>query len=785
MRIAIVAPSPTPFVVGGAEKLWWGMQRYLNEYTTHSCELYKIPIKEDNVNDLLCAYYRFYNLDLSSFDQVISTKYPAFMVRHPEHHLYLQHLLRGCYDCYPTHLHQQTPWAEPRIASLLATINRTDIDLADIFDELFAFIQKHPDHTAFNQFPGPFIRAVLHLLDRRAMEGVKRFYAISQNVRRRTSYFPPSAHVEVIHHPSNLTRFHGRGSRYLFTASRLDPPKRLDLLIRAYQQSGSKYPFLIAGTGPQEEELRRLAGATETIHFLGFVSDRQLEDYYAEAAAVLYAPYDEDYGLITIEALACGKPVVTCNDAGGVTELVESGHNGLIAEPNPESLAQAICAVPGLLSAESAHKCRATVSHISWAATMDALVAPTNSVGRISSDNSRPHLLAVSTYPVYPPEAGGQLRVYHLLRRLACRYRITLLTLVGRKQCEHQVTPYFQVLNFAETQSFVEHRAAIEARLGISAADFACMEHPEDLNELSAEFKRLAPTADKVVCFQPYLYPLVKKAYNGPVIYDAHNMEYQLKKSMVLQADQALLKRLFDVEQDLCRRADFTLCCSQEDIDSFCQEYDLPTFEPLLLANGIAGSSTPYLLPEQRRSRQTAAGTSHQLAIFIGSAHQPNVDAVEQIFALARALPQVFFIIIGSVAKPFQADVSSSRPTPPANVGFAGVVSETEKNLFLQLADVALNPMAGGSGSNLKLAEYIAAGIPVLTTPVGARGYQLTPSNAVTIAPLEQFPQSLPRILNQVTAADVKSAREELLSRYDWDMIVKKFPHRQRKVKKA
>src|SRR6056297_420359 len=242
MKIAIVAPSPTPFVVGGAEKLWWGMQRYLNEETTHACELFKVPVVENSVADLLRAYHHFYTLDLGSFDRVISTKYPAFMVRHPDHHLYLQHLLRGCYDTYPASLPQTLPADDADLQWLVRTISRADISLEGIFEELFGFLARKPDDLQVHLFPGPFIRKVLHILDRRGMEGVRRFSAISQTVRDRRDYFPPAADVAVIHHPSNLSGYRSGGQRYLFTVSRLDAAKRIDLLLRGYLQSRTELP---------------------------------------------------------------------------------------------------------------------------------------------------------------------------------------------------------------------------------------------------------------------------------------------------------------------------------------------------------------------------------------------------------------------------------------------------------------------------------------------------------------------------------------------------------------
>ena len=100
MDIAIVAPCPIPYVIGGAENLWRGLQDHLNEHTEHQAELIKLPSREHSFWDLVDTYRRFSELDLDGFDLVVSTKYPAWMVRHPRHVVYLQHKLRGLYDTY-------------------------------------------------------------------------------------------------------------------------------------------------------------------------------------------------------------------------------------------------------------------------------------------------------------------------------------------------------------------------------------------------------------------------------------------------------------------------------------------------------------------------------------------------------------------------------------------------------------------------------------------------------------------------------------------------------------
>ena len=100
MKIAIVAPCPVPFIVGGAEKLWWGLARYLNENTDHQADIIKLPAPENNFWSLIDSYQRFSLLRLDGFDLVISGKYPAWMIQHPRHICYMLHRLRGLYDAY-------------------------------------------------------------------------------------------------------------------------------------------------------------------------------------------------------------------------------------------------------------------------------------------------------------------------------------------------------------------------------------------------------------------------------------------------------------------------------------------------------------------------------------------------------------------------------------------------------------------------------------------------------------------------------------------------------------
>ena len=70
------------------------------------------------------------------------------------------------------------------------------------------------------------------------------------------------------------------------------------------------------------------------IEFLGYVNEDQKREYYANALVVLFVPFDEDYGFITIEAMKSRKPVITTTDSGGPLEFVKTDHTGFVVSPD-------------------------------------------------------------------------------------------------------------------------------------------------------------------------------------------------------------------------------------------------------------------------------------------------------------------------------------------------------------------------------------------------------------------------------------------------------------------
>jgi glycosyltransferase involved in cell wall biosynthesis len=182
-------------------------------------------------------------------------------------------------------------------------------------------------------------------MDTAALKECRQIFTISKNVARRLSRYNGLAAEALYPPPHHLGRYRDDGcGDYLFYVGRLDRLKRLDLAVDAMQRVRSGARLKIAGSGPLEEELRKQItglGVEDRVELLGYVSAEELIELYAGCRAAYYAPLNEDYGYVTVEAFLSNKPVVTTSDAGGVLEFVDAD-TGAVAEPGPQAIAEAI-----------------------------------------------------------------------------------------------------------------------------------------------------------------------------------------------------------------------------------------------------------------------------------------------------------------------------------------------------------------------------------------------------------------------------------------------------------
>jgi glycosyltransferase involved in cell wall biosynthesis len=305
MRIAVCGPQ-VPFIRGGAEIV---SDRLVEELRTrgHEADLVTVPFKWYPGERVLTQAFLWRLLDLeeadgAAIDLVIATKFPSYVVRHPNKVVWLLHQFRQAYELDRTELGQ---------------------------------FGESPEERA--------LRREVHRLDRLALGEATKLFAISQNVADRLERSNGLV-AEVLPPPPQELPYHcDEYGDFVLSVGRIDRAKRVELLLEALA-ADSSLRCVIAGDGPDRERLERLARERSLdgrARFAGRVSEEELADLYARCLAVYYAPVDEDFGMVPFEAFLAEKPVVTTTDAGGPLEVVRDRSTGLVVEPTPAAIAEA------------------------------------------------------------------------------------------------------------------------------------------------------------------------------------------------------------------------------------------------------------------------------------------------------------------------------------------------------------------------------------------------------------------------------------------------------------
>lgn len=807
MKVGLLAPSAVPATWGGAERAVDGLRDAIDRCTPHQAEVVRLPVDETTLAGIVGAYRDFARLDVSRFDQVISVKYPAWMASHPLHTVLMFHPLRGLYDSYhlfglPLHPSPQTS----QVAELRDHMARRSErgGLPEFFDRFAQAVvelgRDHPDLA----FPGPFSREVVHWFDRIALAPgeVNRHFALSRTVANRADYFPASINPRVVHLPSDLDPAppRTRPGRFLFTASRLDGAKRVDLIIDAMAHVTTDVTLKIAGTGPLDRQLRARAAHDPRIEFCGFVPDEALRTMYADALAVPFVPDDEDLGLIVLEAFSQATPVVTCSDSGGPTEFVHDGVTGLVVAPNPAALGHALERLardPGS-AAEMGRAAQVRGARVTWGRAVEALLptpAVPSSFAQLSEGPprrrpgapvvrtpGRPRVLVLATFTIDAPRHGGELRARNLYGGLAAHADVHLIGLVGREYLPStsEVAPglHQTVVPRTLAHDLADAEASVSARLPITDI-LAGINH-----ELTPAFgdavARQGADADLVILAEPYLHPALVDADLGlPFVYDAYNVEAILKERSLpdTEAKADLLTLVQRIERAAVTEAGAVVACSADDAAALAGLYGRSLASFVVIPNGTTiRERVPTA--EQRAERglrwreryRRDAGLGRRidhLAVFFGSWHPPNLDAAEMIIGLADQLPHVLFLLCGRHGEYF------ATTHTPANVVFPGTVTNGAKAALLDAADVALNPMRSGSGTNLKLIEYLTAGVPVVSTPFGVRGVEVVDGEHLVLAPPERFAEAIAAVVADPVAAHARAEAGRGVARagYDWSSL--------------
>ena len=346
MKVAI-ATVQVPFMTGGAEIHANSLSTELRARGVEA-DIVTIPFKWYPPARLLDTMLMARLVDLSAvngvpIDRVITLKFPAYYVEHPNKVGWLLHQHRQAYDLYETE-----------------------------FGDL-----QHDDE-------GRAVAAEIRKWDERYLPQHQALFANSRTVQERLLRYNGLESEILYHPPGNAKRFHCAGfDPFVLAPGRFDPMKRQHLIVEAFSRLPANVKLVLIGStgGAYGEAVIKAAQALgpDRVIVRGVVSEDEKIELYANCLAVYNGVYDEDYGYITLEAFFAGKPVITHDDSGGPLEFVRHRENGYVVAPEPDAIAECIqdlLARPG--AARDMGACgRETISEfgIGWDNVIERLLA--------------------------------------------------------------------------------------------------------------------------------------------------------------------------------------------------------------------------------------------------------------------------------------------------------------------------------------------------------------------------------------------------------------------------
>ncbi|HEU5149858.1 MAG TPA: glycosyltransferase family 4 protein, partial [Iamia sp.] len=390
----------------------------------------------------------------------------------------------------------------------------------------------------------------------------------------------------------------------------------------------------------------------------------------------------------------------------------------------------------------------------------------------------RPKVVVLTTFRVADRGHGGQLRSFHLYGALARHADVEIVSLTdGGEAGSTALAP--GLVETAVPVSEAQRRAAeaMSLAVGLPVSDLAAGTEIERTPAYLRRLRAATRNADVVILAEPYLHPALAAAgVDLPFVYDAFNVEADLKGDVLptTAAGRAVHDQVVALEARVSAEAAAITACSRIDARALAAAGRRPTTDVTVVPNGTDVAAFAGPDPERRRrqgerwlaryrSIDPRARGLEAIAVFVGSWHPPNLDAAEQVIKAAPYARDVLFVLGGR-----HGDAFAGRKRLPPNVVFTGVIPTSAKDALLDAAHVAVNPVRLGSGTNLKIIEYLAAGIPVASTAFGVRGLDV--ANGVHAVIGDDIPATVRAVLDDPEAAAARAVAGRALveARYDW-----------------
>lgn len=378
-------------------------------------------------------------------------------------------------------------------------------------------------------------------------------------------------------------------------------------------------------------------------------------------------------------------------------------------------------------------------------------------------------ILDICHYYTFPPRAGGQLRIFNLNREISKKHKVTQLSF----------TPALtrpKIHNFKNYEEIVIPKLVY---MGVAFLVKKVLRLPFDFVvpfffrfTRYSELEHHVKESDIVQVEHPWLfsfvYPLAMK-HKKKIILVEHNIEFQLQDIGLQVLPFSVIKKIMDyirkVELFALKNSDCVIVTSEEDKSFMTEYFGINSRKIFLVPNGAKFRFFNERKDSVKKLRRKLKGKYKNIILFSGAGHPPNYEAVRFIEKkLSKKMPNSLFLIAGSVHKKGRK----------GNILYTGPVKDILP--YFHISDAAINPIIHGSGTNLKMLDYMSSGLPVITTRFGARGFNLCNNEECIISELENFEKHLNLILKDRRLYKMLSRNAVRFARnYDWRKISKKL----------
>lgn len=391
-------------------------------------------------------------------------------------------------------------------------------------------------------------------------------------------------------------------------------------------------------------------------------------------------------------------------------------------------------------------------------------------------------ILVTDNQKIWPPDSGAPIRIFNMFKSLPKEYDTTYLGATAYDNFLHyekQLTPNLKEKIIKIDKPILLFNSSLtKLAKGVHTFDIVIAVYEYFNREFKEALKKEAEKADILIATHPWFFPHIKRFKNKTFVYDSHNCEYLLKKSALKKTlvGGILLFLIRHIEKTACKKSDLVIACSEENKESFKKLYKIRDEKIYVLPNSVdAEDIRPATEKERKKAKQALGLKNKKTILFVGTYYGPNNEALDFIIKDLSRLEDYMFLIAGNINLHFKKEYTDRRIK---NIKFYGKVSWKKLKLLYKASDIAINPMFSGSGINIKMLDYMAAGIPVITTPVGVRGVREAKNNEnMIICGTQNFEKEIQKLMDDKKLKEkfITKSRQIIESHYSHKVISQSF----------